>query len=172
MLLTALAEHPLRSNAMAVIVPRHIERCPQVIDDARKLGFRVARRSGGRIPAGTEVVVGDSMGEMLSYYANARAVVMGGTLGNTGGQNLIEPCAVGAPVILGPSTYNFQQAADEAITAGAAIRAKDARDALSYVLDWISDEPSRKLASGKARQFVAKHRGATERTLALLQANL
>jgi 3-deoxy-D-manno-octulosonic-acid transferase len=171
MLLTALQRHSLRSNAQAVIVPRHLERCTRIVEQARALGFRVARRSDGVIAAGTEVIIGDSMGEMLSYYANAKVVVMGGTLGKTGGQNLIEPCAVGVPVILGPSTYNFQQAADEAVAAGAAIRATDAREALTQVLEWIGNEPARKYASTRAQQFVAKHRGATERTLALLRVN-
>jgi 3-deoxy-D-manno-octulosonic-acid transferase len=172
MLLKALANHPLRSNAMAVLVPRHLERCASIIDASKKLGFRTARRSDGVIPAGTEVIIGDSMGEMLSYYANAKAVVMGGTLGDSGGQNLIEPCAVGVPVALGPSTYNFQQAADEAIAAGAAVRVKDARDALTQVLDWVTDEQLRRHASAQALNFVAKHRGATERTLALLRAHI
>jgi 3-deoxy-D-manno-octulosonic-acid transferase len=172
MLLKSLATHPLRSNAMAVIVPRHIERCTSVVALAKSLGFRVARRSDPVIAPGTEVIIGDSMGEMLSYYANAKAVVMGGTLGDTGGQNLIEPCAVGVPVALGSSTYNFQQATDEAIAAGAAVRVKDAREALSQVLDWVTDEQVRKHASAQALHFVAKHRGATDRTLALLRAHI
>jgi 3-deoxy-D-manno-octulosonic-acid transferase len=172
MLLQALKTHPLRSNAMAVIVPRHLERCASVVESAKKLGFRVARRSDGEIPRNIEVIIGDSMGEMLSYYANARAVVMGGTLGDSGGQNLIEPCAVGVPVALGPSTYNFQQAADAAIAAGAAVRVKDARDALTQVLDWVTDEQLRRHASAQAINFVAKHRGATERTLTLLRAHI
>ncbi len=172
MLLKALTNHPLRYNAMAVIVPRHLERCSAITEFAKKLGFRTARRSDGIIPVGTEVIIGDSMGEMLSYYANAKAVVMGGTFGDTGGQNLIEPCAVGVPVALGPSTYNFQQAAEEAIAAGAAVRVQDARDALTQVLDWVTDEQMRKHASAQALHFVAKHRGATERTLALLRAHL
>jgi 3-deoxy-D-manno-octulosonic-acid transferase len=94
--------------------------------------------------------------------------VMGGTLGGTGGQNLIEPCAVGVPVVLGPSTYNFKQAADEAIAAGAAKKARDVREALTISLEFLDDEFHRKRVGSKAREFVAAHRGATERTLALL----
>jgi 3-deoxy-D-manno-octulosonic-acid transferase len=167
-LLHALVKHPLRARAMAVIVPRHKERWESAYSLADRIGFRVAKRSDGRIPQDCEVVIGDSMGEMLSYYTNAKVVVMGGTLGGTGGQNLIEPCAVGVPVVLGPSIYNFKQAADEALAAGAAKTARDAREALTVVLEFLDDEFHRKRVGAKAREFVASHRGATERTLKLL----
>ncbi|TAG49220.1 MAG: 3-deoxy-D-manno-octulosonic acid transferase [Betaproteobacteria bacterium] len=168
-LLKALKVHPLREAALAVIVPRHPERWAEVVEASRKLGFRTARRSDPIIAADTEVLIGDSMGELLIYYANAKACVMGGTFAGTGGQNLIEPCSVGVPVALGPSVFNFQQAADEAIAAGAAIRVPDARGGVDAVYEWLHDESWRKLASVRARAFVAQHRGATERTLALLQ---
>jgi 3-deoxy-D-manno-octulosonic-acid transferase len=168
MILNALAKHPLRERALAVIVPRHKERWDSAYSLAERLGFHVARRSDGAIPADCDVVIGDSMGEMLAYYTNAKVVVMGGTLGGTGGQNLIEPCAVGVPVVLGPSTYNFKQAADEAIAAGAAKKARDVREALTISLEFLDDEFHRKRVGSKAREFVAAHRGATEKTLHLI----
>jgi 3-deoxy-D-manno-octulosonic-acid transferase len=169
LLLDALAQHPLRARAIAVIVPRHPERWQAAVDEAKARGFRVARRSDVDIPADAEVIVGDSMAEMLAYYGQARAVVMGGTLGGTGGQNLIEPCALGVPIVLGPSVFNFQQAADEANAAGAAVAVPHADAALDAVLTWLDHPSARDAASEKARQFVAAHRGATERTLALLE---
>jgi 3-deoxy-D-manno-octulosonic-acid transferase len=169
MFLHALVKHPLRHRALAVIVPRHPERWQSTYSLAEKLGFNVAKRSDAVIPSGCEVIVGDSMGEMLSYYANAKVVAMGGTYGGTGGQNLIEPCAVGVPVVLGPSRYNFQQAADEALAAGAAKNARDAREALTVVLEFLDDEFHRKRVGAKAREFVAAHQGATEKTLGLIR---
>ena len=115
------------------------------------------------------MIVGDSMGEMLAYYGEARAVVMGGTFAGTGGQNLIEPCAVGVPVVLGPSVFNFQQAAEEAIAAGAAVAVPHADAAMDAVLKWLEDPLARDNAGENARQFVAAHRGATGRTVALLE---
>jgi 3-deoxy-D-manno-octulosonic-acid transferase len=168
-ILHALARHPLRERALAVIVPRHKERWDSAYTLAQRLGLHVARRSDAVIPPDCEVVIGDSMGEMLTYYANAKVVVMGGTFGGTGGQNLIEPCAVGVPVILGPSTYNFKQAADEAIALGAAKIARDSREALTIALEFLDDEFHRKRVAANAREFVAAHRGATERTLALIR---
>ncbi|MBL8309463.1 MAG: 3-deoxy-D-manno-octulosonic acid transferase [Burkholderiales bacterium] len=169
LLLQALAAHPLRQRAVAVIVPRHPERWQSAFELAQQLGYRVASRSGASIAGDTEVIVGDSMGEMLAYYANAIAVVMGGTLAGTGGQNLIEPCAVGVPVVLGPSVFNFQQAADEALATGAARAVGTATDAMDAVLAWFDDPSARAAASAAAAQFVAAHRGATARTIALLK---
>jgi 3-deoxy-D-manno-octulosonic-acid transferase len=172
LLLDALRNHALRGKAVAVIVPRHLERWEATVEAANERGFRVAKRSDATIAHDVEVVVGDSMGEMLAYYGQARAVVMGGTLAGTGGQNLIEPCAVGVPVVLGPSVFNFQQAADEAIAVGAAVAVPHADAALDAVLQWIDDDALRTTAGENARAFVAAHRGATARTMALLQPHL
>ena len=170
LLLDALRDHPLRQQAMAIIVPRHPERWDSTVAAARERGFRVARRTDLDIPPDTEIIVGDSMGEMLAYYGRACAVAMGGTLGGTGGQNLIEPCAMGVPVVLGPSVFNFQQAADEAVAAGAAVSVPHAEAALDAVLMWLEDEPSRDNAGARAKAFVAAHQGATAATRALLTA--
>lgn len=168
-LLGALARHALRERALAVVVPRHPERWDAVTEAARRLGFRVARRSEGRIASDAEVVIGDSMGEMFAWYANAFAVVMGGTLGDTGGQNLIESCALGVPVVLGPSTYNFAQAAEGALSAGAAVRVSNSHEAIAQVAGWLGDPMSRAAAGDAGRVFVALHRGATARTCELIR---
>ena len=168
LLLDALRGHPLRKKAMAVIVPRHPERWNLTVEAAHERGFRVARRTDVNIPIDAEVVVGDSMGEMLAYYGGARAVVMGGTLGGTGGQNLIEPCAMGVPVVLGPSVFNFQQAAHEAVAAGAAVSVPHAEAALDAVLVWLTDGALRDDAGARAKAFVLAHQRATARTVALI----
>ena len=93
---------------------------------------------------------------------------MGGTLAGTGGQNLIEPCAMGVPVVLGPSVFNFQQAANEATASGAAVAVPHADAALDAVLKWIDDPTARDVAGETARAWVTAHRGATQRTVALL----
>ena len=120
--------------------------------------------------AQVRVLVGDSMGEMPAYYAAADVVVMGGSLLPYGSQNLIEACALGKPVIVGPHTYNFEEAADGAIAAGAAIRVADARAGLEAAAA-ISRDPARRAAMGeKAAAFVAAHRGAVDRLMAWLAA--
>jgi 3-deoxy-D-manno-octulosonic-acid transferase len=116
-----------------------------------------------------DVLLGDSMGEMAAYVAMADAAIIGGSLLPFGGQNLIEPCALGVPVVVGPHTENFAQAADEAIEAGAACRRADATDAIDTALALLAD-PAKRVAMGEAgTRFAHAHRGATRRTLQALE---
>jgi len=115
------------------------------------------------------VLLGDSMGEMALYYATADLALMGGSFLPYGSQNLIESCAAGTPVVLGPSTYNFAQAARDALTAGAAIEVDSMDTALTVALEILGD-PARLAAMREhAIAFAAAHRGATGRTVALLE---
>jgi 3-deoxy-D-manno-octulosonic-acid transferase len=131
--------------------------------------LRPARRSdAGAVPREARVVVGDSMGEMLAYYAAADVVIMGGSLLPFGSQNLIEACALGRPVIVGPSTFNFQEASEGAIAAGAALRVPDAAAALEAAARLAADGERRARMGENARAFVAAHRGAVERLMSWL----
>jgi 3-deoxy-D-manno-octulosonic-acid transferase len=164
LLLEGFAAHGRASDALLVIVPRHPQRFDEVAALSASLGFATARRTDARPVAGeTRVVIGDTMGEMLAYYGAADVVIIGGSLLEYGAQNLIEPCALGRPVIVGPSTYNFAQAAAEAVAIGAAVAVRDAREALAQA-DAISADRARREAMGrKGLEFVAAHRGAVNR---------
>ncbi|HET7402045.1 MAG TPA: lipid IV(A) 3-deoxy-D-manno-octulosonic acid transferase [Usitatibacter sp.] len=157
-------------RVLLVIVPRHPERFDAVAALARERGYQVVRRSEGiAVDAAVRVAIGDSMGEMLAYYAAADVVVMGGSLLAYGSQNLIEPCALGKPVIVGPSSFNFEEAADGAIAAGAALRVPDAPAAMAAALAISHDAPRREAMGEAARAFVAAHRGAVARLVAWLE---
>jgi len=112
------------------------------------------------------------MGEMLAYYAAADVVIMGGSLLAFGSQNLIEACAVGRPVIVGPHTYNFEEASESAIAAGAALRVPDAHAALRAAAALADDAPRRGAMGENALAFVAAHRGAVDRLMAWLEPRL
>jgi len=173
LLLDAFRAHGAASGALLVIVPRHPQRFDEVAALSAARGFVTARRSAGTaLDADTQVVVGDSMGEMLAYYASADVVVMGGSLLPFGGQNLIEACAVGRTVVVGPHTYNFEEASESAIAAGAAIRVADAGEALRTAAALAADEARRSAMGERALAFVAAHRGAVERLLAWLEPRL
>ncbi len=156
---------------LLAIVPRHPQRFDEVADEIARRGLALARRSrfGEDAAARADVLLGDSMGEMFAYYAMADVAVLGGSLLPFGGQNLIEACAVGVPVLLGEHTYNFEDAARQAIEAGAAHRVPDASAALHVALELLAHPERRALMSQRAAAFAAAHRGATQRTLALLQ---
>src|SRR5688572_26087049 len=157
------AAHP-GPAALLVLVPRHPQRFDEVAALAARQGFACERRSaGGEVAATTQVLVGDSMGEMLAYYAAADIVIMGGSLLAFGSQNLIEACALGKPVIVGPSTYNFEEAAASAIAAGAALRVSDARQAIEAASALAADGERRARMGESAQAFVAAHRGAVDR---------
>lgn len=160
-------------RALLVLVPRHPERFEAVAALARDRGLEAALRSHSQpVQSSVRVVIGDSMGEMLAYYAAADVVIMGGSLLRYGSQNLIEPCALGKPVIVGPSTYNFEEAADGAIAAGAAVRVADARSALDLARQLAGDGARRERMGAAARAFVQAHRGAVARLMAWLDATL
>ncbi len=157
------------TRPLLAIVPRHPQRFEEVARDAAAAGFAIARRAALDDPAfdwtRVDLLVGDSMGEMDAWYALAGCAVIGGSLKPFGSQNLIEACAVGCPVVVGPSTFNFAEAAEQAIEAGAARRVADADAAVAEGLRLLAD-PGEASAMGEAgARFAATHRGATRRTL-------
>ncbi len=168
LLLDAAQRAGLR-DALLVIVPRHPQRFDEVAALIAARGLRLQRRSAGdAVAADTAVLLGDSMGEMFMYYAACDVVLMGGSFLPYGAHSLIEPCALGRPVIIGPSTYNFAEAADVAVAAGAAARVNTMNEAVLLALQLTAD-PARGQQMGAAGlRFTAAHRGATQRVLALL----
>jgi 3-deoxy-D-manno-octulosonic-acid transferase len=173
LLLDAFTAAGVDPSVLLLIVPRHPQRFEAVAQLAAERGFVVARRSDpGAFAPATRVVIGDSMGEMLAYYAAADLVIMGGSLLEFGSQNLIEACAMGKPVIVGPSTFNFEEAAVSAIGAGAALRVRDASEAIEVALALTRDEARRAAMGASAREFVAAHRGAVQRLVAWLAPRL
>jgi 3-deoxy-D-manno-octulosonic-acid transferase len=171
LLLDAMLAAPPGDDVLLVIVPRHPQRFDDVARLAESRGFAVARRSAGTpVERGVRVAIGDSMGEMLAYYAAADVVLLGGSLLPFGGQNLIEACALGRPVIVGPHTYNFEEAAKSAIGEGAALRVADAGEALAAAARIGGDDGLRADMGRKGREFVAAHRGAVERLVDWIQS--
>lgn len=169
------AQHVGRRHALLILVPRHPQRFDEVAQLAERTALRVARRSalsisaadvqGGDALAEADVLLGDSMGEMALYYAAAEAAFIGGSLLPLGGQNLIEACAVGTPVVIGPHTFNFAQATRDAVSAGACIQVDDAAAVMRVIDTWLSDADAREAASRAALAFAATHGGATARTV-------
>jgi 3-deoxy-D-manno-octulosonic-acid transferase len=169
LLLDALEREPL-GEALVVIVPRHPQRFDAVASLLVMRKFRFARRSeDGRVAADCSIVLGDSMGEMTAYYRACDVAFVGGSLLAYGGQNLIEACAAGVPVLVGPYTYNFTQAAASAIAAGAALRVERAEDAVRQARLLLADPGARERMGRAGVSFCATHRGAAQRTLALCE---
>jgi 3-deoxy-D-manno-octulosonic-acid transferase len=128
LILDAWLRRPVR-DALLLLVPRHPQRFDEIAQAIAARGLRMARRSQlgeAPLPASVQVMLGDSMGELFAYYAACDLAFIGGSLQPLGGQNLIEACAIGKPVLIGPHTFNFATISEEAIAAGAALRVSDA----------------------------------------------
>jgi 3-deoxy-D-manno-octulosonic-acid transferase len=162
------------ATPLLVVVPRHPNRFDEVaalIGDVApeyRLLRRAALDQAGADLAGCDILLGDSMGEMQSWYAAADVTIMGGSLLPFGSQNLIEANALGCPVVLGPSVFNFEQAARESIAAGASLQVADADAAVAAALRIACDPAVLASMSQAAGTFAQAHRGATERTLVAL----
>jgi 3-deoxy-D-manno-octulosonic-acid transferase len=154
-----------------LIVPRH----PQRFDDVAALivqhGFGVARRSEwvGAPPGGSDapptIWLGDSLGEMALYYGMSDVALLGGSFAPFGGQNLIEAAACGCPVVMGPSTFNFAEAAELAQDAGAARRVSTLEEGVGVALAMVADDTGLRRTARAATDFANAHRGAVHQTV-------
>jgi len=168
LLLEALAALRMPGVLLA-LVPRHPQRFDEVARLAESRGLRVQRRSQATVPAAdTQVWLGDSMGELFAWYAACDCAFVGGSLLPFGGQNLIEACAVGAPVVIGPHTFNFAEATRRAVEAGAAVQVADSAALAGAVREILGDTGRAQAMAAAGRAFAERHRGATARTFATL----
>jgi 3-deoxy-D-manno-octulosonic-acid transferase len=154
---------------LVLLVPRHPQRFDEVAQLVRQRGLRLARRSNALPTETTQVWLGDSMGEMAAYYAAADLALIGGSLLAFGGQNLIEAAACGCPVLVGPHTFNFAQAAEDAIACGAARKVTDTSEAASMATLLLTNRQQLQPMRDAASAFSHAHRGATARNLALIR---
>lgn len=169
-------------DALLILVPRHPQRFDEVAALVARRNFRLERRSQWApaanavdvqtnvraLPPDVNVLLGDSMGEMGAYYAAADLAFIGGSLLPLGGQNLIEACAVGTPVLIGPHVFNFTQATADAVAAGAALQVQDPAGLAVALRELFEDKPRRVTMGAAASAFAARHRGATARTVDVL----
>jgi 3-deoxy-D-manno-octulosonic-acid transferase len=155
---------------LLVLVPRHPQRFDEVAGLLEAQGMRYRRRSQNvSLEDAVQVLLGDSMGEMAAYYAACDVAFIGGSLLPLGGQNLIEACAQGKPVLVGPHTFNFEEAASQAVMQGAAVRVWDVSGLAGEIRRLAEDARARREMGEAGLQFAAANRGATQRTLALIE---
>jgi 3-deoxy-D-manno-octulosonic-acid transferase len=174
--LQALKDAPLdqQDHLHAVhwlVVPRHPQRFDEVTALIEARGWKVSRRSQWMDGPDAQLIddantlwLGDSLGEMALYYGLSDAALLGGSFAPLGGQNLIESTACGCPVIMGPHTFNFAEAAQLAEEAGAALRVQDMAHAVTTALQMVKSGPDENAHVQACMAFSQAHRGAAQRT--------
>lgn len=152
---------------LLVLVPRHPERFDRVATLCRDQGLATVRRSQGQTcDIDTAVFIGDTMGELRLFYAAADIAFVGGSLVAAGGHNILEPAMLGRPVIFGPHMFNFHEAAELLLAAGAAVQVANAAQLAGAVLRYAQDSALRLQAGEQGQRVVAANRGALDVTLA------
>ncbi|HET6632142.1 MAG TPA: lipid IV(A) 3-deoxy-D-manno-octulosonic acid transferase [Rhodanobacteraceae bacterium] len=160
-------------DALLLIAPRHPERFRAAEQSARNLGFRVATRSEDSLARpSTQCFVIDSMGEMMRFFASADVAFVGGSLVTRGGHNVLEPAALGRPVLVGPYTFNFAEITRTLVAAGGARRVEDSSQLGAVVCELLSDPGQRQRMGAHACAVFDGERGAVARTMALIEPEM
>jgi 3-deoxy-D-manno-octulosonic-acid transferase len=163
----------LHPDALLVLVPRHPERFERVAALVQRLGMRLARRSLQQsCEARTAVYLGDTMGELPVFLAAADVAFIGGSLVPTGGHNLLEPAAVGVPVLIGPHSFNFAEITRMLVECEAAVQVADALELSDWLKRWLGDAAERARIGENGRQAVQRNRGALDRLIKLVDVRL
>ncbi|WP_026435029.1 3-deoxy-D-manno-octulosonic acid transferase [Acidovorax sp. JHL-9] len=165
--------NPTDQPVQWLVVPRHPQRFAEVQQLLCNAGLTVSRRSQWADgPGPADVWLGDSLGEMVLYYSLADVALLGGSFAPLGGQNLIEAIACGCPVVLGPHTFNFAEAATLACEQGVAHRVADIGQGVALACGLATDASRLAVARDLAQEFMQQHRGAARLTAAAISALL
>jgi len=160
-------------DALLILVPRHPERFDRVARLCEGRGFETVRRSSGTNGTeATSVLVGDTMGELLLFYAASDVAFVGGSLVPVGGHNMLEPVSLGVPVVVGPHLHNFEEVSEALFEAGAARRVRDREELESAVSGLLADAEARARMAENGSRLIEANRGASRRLLEIIDEML
>jgi 3-deoxy-D-manno-octulosonic-acid transferase len=160
-------------DCLLVLVPRHPERFESVAELSRQRGLNTLLRSEMRpCDAATQVFVGDSMGELPLFFAAADVAFVGGSLVPHGGHNLLEPAALGIPVVTGSHVFNFTEICELLLQAGACEKVETVAELAATLGRWLGDANERHRVGEQGRAVVEKNRGALQTVLAMVDRHL
>ncbi|SMN11538.1 Lipid IVA 3-deoxy-D-manno-octulosonic acid transferase [often with also] [uncultured Candidatus Thioglobus sp.] len=149
-------------EALLIIVPRHPERFNEVYKLAQKHNIKIAKRSDKQYCADYEMLLGDSMGEMMSYFDIADVVFMGGSLVATGGHNMLEPAALSKPILFGPTVFNFAEIAADLLQKNGAIQVQTANELMTEISVLLDDSAKSETLGKNANQTFKSQQGAVD----------
>lgn len=167
---TLLEQFP---NLLLILVPRHPERFPDAVNLVREAGLSYTTRSSGEVPsASTQVVIGDTMGELMLLYGIADLAFVGGSLVERGGHNPLEAAAHAIPVLMGPHIFNFKDICARLDSAGGLITVTDAATLAKEISSLLTDADYRNFYGRHAVEVLYQNQGALQRLLQLLEPYL
>jgi len=156
-------------SVLLILVPRHLERFDSVAELVKKNQLGLVRRTQFKLlETSHQVFLGDSMGEMMAYYSLAKIAFVGGSLVDTGCQNVLEPAAIGLPVIIGPSQFNFASICDQLEKAGGLQTVKDQEGLARAWLDLLEDPTAAKDMGRRGAQLVSENQLALPKLMEII----
>jgi len=160
-------------NCLLVLVPRHPERFNRVAVLCEQQNFSIARRSKSQIcTENTDIYLGDTMGELILLYSACDVAFVGGSLVPTGGHNLLEPAALGLPIVIGQHVFNFAEISRNLLKIQAAQQVSTADELAETLEIYLCDSVFRQKTGEKGRAFVQQNRGALKRLLAIVNNHI
>jgi len=151
------------AGTLLVVIPRHPERFDDVYKLAKKNKLSIVKRSSNEPNAEAEMMIGDSMGEMMSYFDVCDIAYIGGSLNNTGGHNMLEPAILSKPIIFGPNVFNFAEISSTLISSKGAIQIKNADELFEVIIRLTENKNERQELGHNAYKFFSQQQGATKR---------
>ncbi|MDB4262711.1 lipid IV(A) 3-deoxy-D-manno-octulosonic acid transferase [Porticoccaceae bacterium] len=155
-------------NALLVLVPRHPERFDQVGELCTSAGFTLARHSAGDKVEAADVLLGDTMGELMVFFGACNVAFVGGSLVATGGHNMIEPAAWGVPVLTGPHLFNFTEASQLLLAADGMLVCSDAAELAEQCISLMGNKGRRQEMGNAARLVAEANRGALDKLMSVI----
>jgi len=156
-------------DALLVIIPRHPERFNEVEKLAKNAYLTVARRSNATPNNTAQILLGDSMGEMLSYFAISDIVFMGGSLNQTGGHNMLEPAAHSKAIIFGPNVFNFAEISADLLNNQASIQVQNAQALFTQIISLLGNSQQLEVLGKNAKQYFDSQKGAVKKIAKLIK---
>ena len=156
-------------NSLLIIIPRHPERFNEVFKLAKASGLRVERRSAAlECSEDTDILIGDTMGEMTSYYSVCDLAFIGGSLSDNGCQNMLEAASLSKPIIFGPSVFNFEEISKKLLRSDAAIQVTNADELMSTISELLKSDHRREQLGVNAKKTFDQNRGAVNEILEVI----
>lgn len=169
-IINALIKHPI--DAIALIIPRHPERFNEVLELAKQNNLTMVKRSDNKPCEDCQVLIGDSMGEMMAYYQLADIVFMGGSLNNTGGHNMLEPASLAKPILFGPNVFNFAEISNDLLQKNGSIQVKDEFELLLQIKYLLENPKAAQDLGAQAQQYFKSQQGALDTLMQKIQSIL